>query len=59
MLRFRTNLVNYCFTMPPGQRDSGRHVAISCTVCREHHSEVPPIRVPHSGDIIMLPATLS
>jgi hypothetical protein len=33
MLRFRTNLVNYCFTMPAAQRDSGGHFAISCTVC--------------------------
>jgi hypothetical protein len=41
MLRFKTNLVNYSFTMPTAQRDSGRHVAISCTVCGKHHRQVP------------------
>jgi hypothetical protein len=41
MLRLRTNLVNYSFTMPPAQRDTGRHVAISCTVCGKHHRQVP------------------
>ena len=59
MLRFRTDLVNYCFTMQAAQRDSGRYVAISCTVCGKHHSPGSPIRAPDSGDIIMLPATLS
>jgi len=42
MLRFRTNLVNYSFIMPAAQRDSGRRLAISCTVCRKHHSQVRP-----------------